>query len=56
MLMHSGSENMIPMKVGHVSCLSLKLFKLIALFSWQEAAYNHTHDLSQEISFSLINI
>lgn len=46
----------IPMKPGHVSGLKLELFKLIALFSWQEAADNHTHDLSQEISFGLINI
>lgn len=46
----------IPMKPGHVSGLKLELFKIIALFSWQEAADNHTHDLSQEISFGLINI
>lgn len=44
------------MKPGHVSGLKLELLKLIALFSWQEAADNHTHDLSQEISFGLINI
>ena len=49
-------QKKIPMKLGHVSRLKLELFKLIALFSWQETADTHTHGLRQEISFGLINI